>query len=334
MSANSLGDLAQSFMLQRRSVSLRSDMAKLTDELSSGRVADIKEVLSGNHSFLTGLERSLEVLKGYNVAAQEATILTASMQTSLERVQNASSQLGLDLILAGGGPLGVVAAAPSENARFQLDSILNTLNDDVAGRSLFAGAATNTVPLPDTDTLIGLVRAEVVGQTTPEDILAAARAWFYDPAGFDAVAYQGSNTALAPFALSETEEVVIDVRATDDAIKETLLHVTVAALADDAGLNLSVPEQSQLFGLTGIGLQSSQDQFTALRAKVGFTEERIDVIKARNAAEEVGSEFARNQLLAVDPFETATTLESVQFHLQSLYSVTVRSSQLSLVNFL
>ena len=64
MSSVSLGDLAQSFMLKRRSVDLREEMSKLTDELSSGRVNDVRAVLAGNHNYLTGLERQLEVLQG------------------------------------------------------------------------------------------------------------------------------------------------------------------------------------------------------------------------------------------------------------------------------
>jgi flagellar hook-associated protein 3 FlgL len=44
--------------------------------------------------------------------------------------------------------------------------------------------------------------------------------------------------------------------------------------------------------------------------------------------------FAKTGLLEIDPFEAATKLEEVQFQLQSLYSVTVRMSQLSLVKFL
>ncbi|MEM6891047.1 MAG: flagellin [Pseudomonadota bacterium] len=334
MNTTSLGDLAQSFMQQRRSVELRSEQARLTDELSSGRIADIKEVLDGNHTYLTGLERSMEVLQGYSVVTQEAAILTSSMQTALDRVQQATGQLGLDLLLASGGPLGVVAAAPSENAAYQLDSILNTLNDDVAGRSLFAGTAINQTPLPDAETLIAFALAEVAGQTSPQDILDTARAWFDSATGFEAVAYSGSNTPLAPMKLSETDEISLDIRANDPAIKEALLYTTVAALAEDPSLGLSVSEQSELFGLSGIGLQSNQDQMTALRAKIGFNEERIELISTRNTAEEISVEFARNQLLAADPFETATELESVQFYLQSLYSVTVRSSQLSLVNFL
>ncbi|MDW3223897.1 MAG: flagellin [Paracoccaceae bacterium] len=334
MTSISLGDLAQSFMLQRRSVSLREDITRLTDELSSGQVADVRDVLSGNHNYLTGLERSLEILDGYSVANAEATYFTGAMQAALERAQTFGGELGLDLILAGGGPIGVVSGNPGDNARIQLQGMINSINGDIAGRSLFAGIATDQDPLPSADDLMAQVLTVITGQTTPEDIVAAAEAWFADPAGFDATAYAGSNTALAPFALSETERVNLDVRANEDAIKNLLLHTTVAALADDPTLGLTVPEKSELFGITGIGLQSNQDQMTSLRAKIGFTEERIALISARNQAEETSMEFARNTLLEADPFETATELESVQFHLQSLYAVTVRSSQLALVNFL
>lgn len=334
MTSTSLGDLAQSFMLQRRSVALRQDLTRLTDELSSGKVADVRQVLDGNHNYLTGLERSLEVLNGYSVANAEATYFTGAMQTSLERVQDFGGALGLDLLLASGGPIGVTSGNPSENAQTQLQGIINSLNSDIAGRSLFAGTATNTTPLPDADTLITQLRTAVTGQTTPEDILAAAETWFADPAGFDAMTYSGSTTALAPMVLSDTERVALDVRANDDAIKDLLMHTAIAALADDPALGLDVPTQADLFGLTGIGLQSNQDQLTSLRSSIGFVEERIEMISARNQAEETSMEFARNALLAADPFETATELESVQFHLQSLYAVTVRSSQLSLVNFL
>lgn len=334
MSSVSLGDLAQSFMLQRRSVDLRQEMSKLTDELSSGRVNDVRDVLAGNHNYLTGLERQLEVLEGYSVANGEAAYLTGAMQASLDRIQSFAGDLGLDLLLASGGPIGVVAGNPSENARIQLEGIINSLNDDIAGRSLFSGTATDRPPLESADVLIDQLRLAVAGQTTPEDIVTAATAWFDDPLGFDALVYTGGDTALAPFVLSETEIVSLDVRANDPALKNMLMHTALAALADDPALALSVPAQSELFGLTGIGLQSNQDQLTSLRSAIGFTEARIEKISARNQAEATSVEFARNSLLEADPFETATELENVQFRLQSLYSITVRSSQLSLVNFL
>jgi flagellar hook-associated protein 3 FlgL len=334
MSTVSLGDLAHSFMLQRRSVALRENLFKLTDEMSSGRVADVREVLSGNHSYLSGLERSLSVLKGYSVANAEATYFTAAMQDSLNRVQDFTGQLGIDLIMASGGPIGVIAGSPSNNAKTQLESVVNALNASIAGRSMFAGTATDTPPLAEADTLLTNLLAAVTGQTTPEDIVTAAEAWFADPAGFDAVVYNGSTTALAPFVLSETERVSLDVRANDPTLKDLLKDMAVAALADDPTLGLSVKEQSRLFGIVGQNLQSNQDLLTDLRSRIGLVEARINQITVRNGAEATTTEFARNELLEADPFETATRLESVQFQLQSLYSITVRNSQLSLVNFL
>lgn len=334
MSSVSLGDLSQSFMLQRRSVLLRENLSSLTYELSSGKVSDVREVLAGNHNYLTGLERKLEVLEGYSVANTEAAYLTGAMQTSLDRVQQLSSDLGLDLLLASGGPIGVVSGNPSGNARVQLEGMISSINDDIAGRSLFGGTATDRPPLATSDEIIAELQVVLAGQTTPEDIVAAAEVWFADPAGFDAVMYSGSNTALAPFVLSETETVGIDVRANDDALKSIIMNTALSAMADDPIFNLTVPQQSELFGLTGLALQSGQDQLTSLRSKIGFTEARIETIAVRNQAEATSTEFARNALLEADPFETATQLENVQFRLQSLYSVTVRSSQLSLVNFL
>lgn len=334
MNSVSLGDLSQSFMMQRRSVALREAMGKLTEELSTGKVSDLKQVLSGNHNYLSDLERSLVVLQGYSVANSEAAYLTASMQASLTRVQDFAGQLGLDLILAGGGPVGVIAGSPSENAKTQLQGMMNSLNSDIAGRGLFSGAATDQPALPNADTLIDELRTVVAGAGSPEDILATAENWFMDPAGFDTVIYSGSDTSLAPFSLSDTERVSLDIRANDPALKQALLLTAVAALADDPTLALSVAQQSELFGTVGLELQSNQDKLTDLRSGIGVVEARIEMISIRNQAEETSIEFARNALLLADPFETATELENVQFQLQGLYSVTVRSSQLSLVNFL
>ncbi len=334
MNSVSLGDLSQSFMLQRRSVSLRQEMSRLTDELSSGKVSEIKDVLSGNHNYLSALERSLDVRAGYSVANSEAAYFTASMQASLNRVQDFAGQLGLDLILAAGGPVGVIAGSPPENAATQLQGIVNSLNSDIAGRSLFSGTATDQPPLVSADTLIDELRTVVGGQPTPEDIVTAAEAWFADPMGFDDLIYAGSDVALGPFVLSETERVSLDVRANDPALKNVLMYTTLAALADDPALGLTVPQQSELFGIAGLALQSGQDLLTDVRSRIGVAEARIEKISARNQAESTSIEFARNALIQVDLFETATQLESVQFQLQSLYSITVRSSQLSLVNFL
>ena len=110
--------------------------------------------------------------------------------------------------------------------------------------------------------------------------------------------------------------------------------VAVTALANDPSLGLNTTEKAELYAMSGEQMLAAQDGIILLRANVGSAEARIESISARNAAEITSLRFAKSALLEVDPFETATQLEEVQFQLQSLYSVTVRMSQLSLLNFL
>lgn len=334
MSTTSLGDLAQSFTLRQRNSVLRTEMSRLTEELSTGRVSDLRQVLQGNYSYLTDLERKLEVLQGYKVATTEATHFADGMQTALERVEDIGQSLSGSLITSGTSSIGTAVNDTAAEAGNALEALMATLNTKVSGRSLFGGTATDRPPLASADDLLAALGTAVGGATSVADIQTAAQAWFDDPAGFDAVIYQGATTGLSPFAASDTDRISLDVRATDSRLKDMIRLVAVTALADDAALALDAQQKSELFLDAGTRMLGARDGITSLRAGVGYVEARIDAAATRNAAEMTSLDFARGALLGVDPYETATKLEDVQFQLQSLYSVTVRMSQLSLVNFL
>ncbi|MDG1470181.1 MAG: flagellin [Ascidiaceihabitans sp.] len=334
MNGLSIGDLANSFLLQRRGTALKTEMSRLTQELATGQVTDIKTVLAGNFSYLSDIENSMKTLAGYKVAGAEATQLSGTMQAVLENVQNISSDFAADLLAVSSGGLDSIAQQSATEARQQLGSVVSALNTNFAGRNLFSGTATNTVPMPTSDTIIDALRTELAGVTGSASKAAAAKAWFDDPAGFDTVIYQGSNDALAPFRLSDTEDISLDIRANSEELKEVIRHLALAGLANDASLSIDAAERSDILLASGEGLIKAQDNLTALRANVGFTEARIDQISTRNASEMTSMEYAKGTLLSVDPFETVTRLEEVQFQLQSLYTVTSRSSELTLLNFL
>nr|WP_254449254.1 flagellin [Ruegeria sp. HKCCA5491] len=61
---------------------------------------------------------------------------------------------------------------------------------------------------------------------------------------------------------------------------------------------------------------------------------RVEQASTRNSAARTSLEYSRNELIAADPYQTVAQLQTVQFQLESLYSVTVRNANLSLVNFL
>lgn len=334
MSGLSMGDLAQSYMLQRRNADLKQQMMQLTNELASGQIADIRQVLDGNYGHLTEITRQLETLSSYGVATTEATLFASGVQTALSRVEELGKDLSLEMLVTGTTSAGTNGSDMAKKAEQTLRGLVGALNTEHSGRNLFSGTATNRPPLASADLIMEELRSAMAGATAPDDMISAAKNWFADPAGFASVIYQGSSDDLAPFALSDGENVNIAMRADDPTLRDMIRQAAISALASDPAFGLSGGAQSELFTKTATEMIGTHDGVISMRARIGFTEARIDTVTARNAATLTSLNQARNALVATDPYETATNLENVQFQLQSLYSVTVRMSQLSLVNFL
>ena len=330
----SIGDLAQSFVLRNRNAALKQDMLRLTQELSTGQITDIRGALAGNHTYLTEIERNLTVLDGYDVATTEATIFANATQTALARIQDVGNELANSLMIKGNSTVGSLSTDTAAEAKASLATIVATLNTKAAGRSVFGGTATDRPAVASVETLLAGLKSAIAGAATPADMVLNAKAWFDDPAGFDAIAYQGADKPLAAISLSDTEEVRFDLRATEPRLKDVLLFAGLAALADDPALAFADTQKAELFVEAGTSMLGARDAVIALRSRIGFVEAQIDGIATRNAAERTSAEFEKTSLLQVDPYETATKLEEVQFQLQSLYAVTAKMSQLSLVNFL
>ncbi|MGD1880791.1 MAG: flagellin [Paracoccaceae bacterium] len=334
MPMTSIGDLSQSYMLQRRSTDLKTQLTQLTTELSTGQVSDISEALDGNFSYLAAIESDMKTLESYAIATTEAGQYAESIQIAIGRMFDLTSGFSRTLISTSNGTSRQALERASDEAEAQLNTLISTLNSDVAGRSLFAGTATDRAPLADADTILAGLRAAVAGETTVAGIQTAASDWFDDPAGFAATAYNGSAEYSTPIRVAENERVQIDLKADDDVFRDMLRETALAALATDGALGLGLAGQSQLQRASGNGLLSVQDGLISAQATVGSAEARIEDYKTRHAAERTSLEFAKGNLLQVDEFETATRLEEVRFQLEALYSITARVSDLSLLNFI
>jgi flagellar hook-associated protein 3 FlgL len=238
------------------------------------------------------------------------------------------------LLVSSTSSLSESASSLLHQAKTTLNDMISTLNTSVAGRSLFAGTAIDTAPIAPAAGLLSGLSAAVAGAGSVDDIMLSAQAWFDDPAGFGTIGYRGEDTALAPFPISGNSSATFDLRGNDPGLRDLLKIYAIMALADDPALGLSAAQQGELFQKSLPGIVSAGGPIIELQAKVGFAESRIEGVAVRNSAERTTMEVALNNLLAVNPYETATELEQVQFQLQSLYAITSRMSQLSLVNFL
>lgn len=334
MNITSIGDLARGMTLRTRATDIKTQIETLSYEMSTGRVQDVSGRLGGDYSQILDLDRSLARLDAFGIATSEAALFTDTMQLSLKTFGDSVGDMTASLLAYGTANQPVNHEQASQQAKNELDTMISALNTRVGGRSLFSGTATDVSPLQSSNELLTALKSQLTGLATVADIRLAAENWFNDPAGFDAVIYQGSNGTLSAMPISENESVTLPITATDPAFKAALKDVAVAALATDSALALSPDQRTALFTQLGVDLANSQDATVKLRAKVGAAEARIEEAATRNSSARTSLEFSRNELIAADPYETAAKLQTVQFQLESLYSVTVRNANLSLVNFL
>lgn len=334
MPAITIGDLAQSFMLRQQNTDLKSRMNQFSQELASGRTADVARHLSGSYSYLADVERNLTLLDSYDAATGEAILFTQTMQDVLERFQTLSTDLGSAALTAAGSFLDEAVISASTRATEDLESMVNAVNSTVAGRALFSGIDSDTVPLVSHEDILADLRTALAGQTTLAGVQGVLDTWFDTGGGFDTVAYQGSATSLQPFVLGEGETVDLDLRGDDEAFRTMLKFASMAALTADQALGFDSELQAQMMKAAGEGLSFQQERLVQIRADLGYAQTRAQESSARIVSERAGYLIAQSELLAVDPYETATQLEDVQFQLEALYAMTVKLARLSLTDYL
>ena len=128
MTMTSIGDLAQSLMLRARGAELKTALADLGAELSSGRTSDIVGRLGGDLSHLADIDRTLRQLDGFGAATRETALMADAAQSALGRLHDLASDLGTGLI--GIGPSSSPAARRHAALQAQggLESALGALN--------------------------------------------------------------------------------------------------------------------------------------------------------------------------------------------------------------
>lgn len=334
MSFTTIGDLSQSFQLRRDNARLKEDLQRLTGELSTGRTADLRGVVSGDFRPLASLERSISLLASFRTANREAALFAEVVQTALADVQAGAETLSATALLARTSAVPAQIDAVGREAVQQFESAVARLNQQAAGRSLFAGLATDGPALRPATEILDAIELAVAGATTAADVGTALDSWFGPGGGYETFAYIGSADALRPFRISPSESVDLPITALDPAVRETLRGLAMSALLDRGVLAGNTAERAALSGASGEALIAGRDRLVSLRGVVGDTEAAIERARVRNESEGAAAERARAAIVEADPFRAATELQALQGQLETLYAITARLSGLSLTNFL
>lgn len=333
MALVSLGDMAQSFMLRRQNLALKSDMQTLALEMTTGRHSDMTKENGGDYSPLSALDATLSRLKAFGSVTTEAALFSQTMQTALSTIDGLASEASVSLLRAADAAQVAAVNSLGTDARQKFETVVSALNTRVGNRTLFAGQATDRPATVDAETILSALDTATVGALTALDVETAVDTWFSDPLGYAATAYLGAGP-LAPIHIAPGDTTQIGITAMDPVLRDTLKGLAMAALLDRGTLSGADAARSDLARRAGESLLRGQTDRAYLAADLGMSEGQIESAKSRNEAESSALQIARAGIVAVDPYETATKLESAQTQLETLYTITARMSRLSLVDFL
>lgn len=330
----SVGDMSQQFISMRNGGAIKTELSRLAESLSSGRVDDVTKVLGGDTSRLSGINYSLTQLDGYIEAAKETSQTLTRMQEVLARVDTLRSEASTEFLLINDESTQTQIDNSARAGARNFGVLVTTLNTQVADRALLGGAAVTGPPLAAADVMLADLRTAIGGATDFAAIDTAITAWFDDPAGgFATIAYLGDTGNVVEKRISDTKTVPIEARADNAAIRETLKGAAYAALADNLP-GLDRQTKSALLQQAGTGLFAAADGLVSVQSQIGSVEAEVEQSLTEMNAQTSALQIAKNDIVQADPFETASRLQSVQLQLETHYSVTARLSDLSLLRYI
>ena len=332
MTRISIGDASLTNILARQGAELRSQVQRASQEVASGRFSDIGAAVRGDFSPLLAIDASLSRLAAYKSNTTDAAFQTAAQQSAITGLSDLASGISTTLLAAKTTSTPAQIATLGADAKGRLASAIGLLNTQAAGRAVFSGTATDTLPLGSVEDMLAALQTAAAGTTTAGQVASAVNSWFADPLGFGAF-YKG-DTALSPTPIAAGEAAETSTTAMDQALRDTLGGFAMAALIDRGVLAGDASERAALAQQAGQQLMSTEDARTTLAARIGTVEAQIEAARTRNSAEETSLGILRSDIGAVDPYEAATRLQTVESQLEALYLVTSRVSRLNLAEYL
>lgn len=336
MTVQSIGDQARAFAMQAASSRIKTTLATLTAELSSGEVADLGARLEGNTRNLAGIEARLAMLDQFQNNANEAAAHVNGMQNALTAVKGVAESLGQGLYVEPTLVTDALMASRSAQAATDLQTVIGQLNGSVGQRFLFSGLQSDTAPLASADAILTDLTTLVSGMATAQDVAQAVSDWFDAPSGaggFADVAYFGGAGGQQT-TIGEDTTITLSTTALSPSIRDSLKGLATAALLDRGALAADPQEGRQLLRIAGKALLDNSPDLIAEMSRVGYTQQVISSAQTQASATATTLQTARNTLREADPFATSTAISEAETKLQTLYSVIGRLSQLKLVDYL
>ncbi|MFD1795148.1 hypothetical protein FQV27_14270 [Paracoccus aurantiacus] len=333
----SVGDLSRIFTLRGSNAALRSDIERLSQEVTTGIRADIPKHLGGDLVQLAKIEDGLSQASAYRQVASEAASTASAMQTALGTLQDLADVAGgsmlSDTSLAVSSSLKSVATA----TKGQLHVAVAALNTNIGGRFVFSGTKVNLPPLASGDNVLAQAKGAISGATDAESAVQMLRTWFNAPpgaGGFADNAYRGAVSPAAEFGVDSSTSVKFDQTANDSGVRDILFGLTLGALVADGAFTDNHDARASMMRAGGAALIAGNASIAQSRSDLGMTEQIVERSKTRLESMMTNLKIERTCLIEADSYEAGSRLIEAEAQLEALFALTARLSNLSLAKYL
>lgn len=333
MTVTTIGDLAQTFKQRTIGNRLHRDLTTLSLELTTGLRQDVAKAVGGNTGPVASIERALTHLEAQGIAVKEAGIFAGATGLALSAMSARIEGIDLGAMTITHETSKLQIDALAKSARTAFRGMIADLGTQAAGRPLFGGASGDAQVTRAAEDILADLAGSLAGATSAADIKEGVKAYFADGGPFQTKDYLGVASDLAPFDLGDGSRVGVGIRADDPAIREALAEVARVAVLGE-GLALGHEARAEVLSSGVTGLLQGQAKLISLEAGVGSALASIEDATVRIETERDGFRMARLDLLAADPYDTATRLKQTENQISIIYALTARLSELSLVSYL
>jgi flagellar hook-associated protein 3 FlgL len=335
MSYVTSGDAARFSAFGQDVARLKTDLQRLTEELGSGRKADIGRAVAGDFTGLSEVRRGLRLNESFLTGLSNASVAAEARQAALDRFATELDNAGPELLAVVSNGRSSELSLRLADAPERLDAAISALNLRLGGQSLFAGDLPDQPALADAETIMAALRPIATAAPDAGTAIADIDAWFQDAGGgFETVAYLGGDAGGAAVYLGEGRMIDPGIRATEPDIRTAIAGLAMAALAAEGSLPSTEDAQAAMAEAAAQRIMNGESGVVDIRAHLGVAEGRIEEARVRTEATRAGLTIEESRLTSIDPYETATELETVRLQLESLYVLTARLSELTLSAYL
>ncbi|WP_371347784.1 flagellar hook-associated family protein [Ancylobacter sp. IITR112] len=327
---------------------LQSELAKASQELTTGRRADIGRDLGvgiGENLTLRRDQTSLQSLIDGNAATEASLDRT---QTALDDIRGQAdsflaAMVGISDANSGARVLGA-------QGRAALDALTSTLNLTDGRRYLFGGLNSGTKPMNGFDegpqaalagafaTRFGLDPADPwkdpavaqISATDLADFIDTTLAAAFEEPGWSAT-WSDADSENRSAAISTTARVEVGANANEPAMRKLAMAYTMMATL--GGTDIKGDALNMVLDRTRSLLGSAISGVTDISTRIGSAQSRIAAADTLMRGAIDATDRRLNALEGIDPAEAKTRFDTMTTQIEMSYSLTSRILKLSIMDY-